>query len=114
METNHKSDEITYKEVNGTSYRTETPDDLVRILEALRTTKERVILIYGDAETCKPWEPSATPERGFISRSMGKYKVPLLVRTARSMGGEGVLDHCIVQIRKSRGGAIMYQRKPTE
>lgn len=108
MNTDHKSEEITYKEVNGTSYHSETPDDLVRVLESLRQTKERVILVYGDPSTCTPF-PRYIPERGRIGRSSGKYKIPLLVRTSRSLGGEGILDHCIIQIKKSKGGEIIYE-----
>jgi hypothetical protein len=100
-----------YKEVNGTSYHSDTPDDLIKILEEYRLSKERVIFIYGDVKTGIPWPAFGPPDRGSISRSMGKNKIPILVRTARSLGGVAILDHCILEIRKSRGGEVIYRRK---
>lgn len=46
---------------------------------------------------------------GFIGRSMGPIKVPLLIANRRSRGGGAVLDHCIVRIRQSAGGRVLYQ-----
>jgi len=87
-----------------------TPDDLCALLCSLNHTRARVVLVYGDVETGEMWE-SATPERGRIGRSTGTSKIPLLVRTSRSFGGEAVLDHCILQMRESQGGKVLYQRK---
>ena len=36
-------------------------------------------------------------------------KVPLLMANRRSMGGGAILDHCIVRIRTSSGGRVLYQ-----
>lgn len=96
-----------YKVVNGTSYDERTPDEVIRILERSRKEKLRLRLFYGDTETGKVWE-DATPNRGHIGRSTGDIKIPLLVRTSRSAGGEAVLDHCIVKITESRGGNQLY------
>ncbi len=99
-----------YKVVNGTSYHKETPDDLIALLEKLRTSGERVILLYGDIKTGIPWETYGRFDRGRIGRSMGASKIPLLIRTRRSLGGEGILDHCIVQIRESsKNGKFLYR-----
>jgi hypothetical protein len=40
---------------------------------------------------------------------MGPVKVPLLVANRRSLGGGAILDHCIVRIRASAGGRVLYQ-----
>jgi len=104
------SEKKEYKVVNGTYYDKRTPDDLVSVLESVRQKKERVVLVYGNVETGEVWE-SATTERGTIGRSTGSEKIPLLVRTSRSLGGEAILDYCILQVLKSRGGEIIYQRR---
>lgn len=101
-----------YKVVNDTSYDSRTPDDLVRLLEKVRLEKMRIVIVYGDVETCKPWE-EVIANRGRIGRSSGSVKIPILIKTDRSMGGEGILDHCIIQIKESLGGKVLYDRKHT-
>lgn len=97
---------IEYQVVNGTSYHAETPAACVRVLEEARRTGTRVRIRYGTAD--REWI-SATPERGTIGRSGGTVRVPLLIRTARSYGGEALLDHCIREISRSSGGQVLYR-----
>jgi len=97
------------KIVDGTHYHPATPDHLIQLLELCRRTKLRIVIKYGDVKTGKVWE-DATPNRGHIGRSMGDCKIPLLIRTRRSSGGEGILDHCILEIRRSKGGKVLYKR----
>lgn len=97
-----------YKIVNGTSYQVETPDEVIRVLESARQNKTRLRLAYGDKETGKDWQESFDVE-GTISRSMGPVKIPILIHNARSMGGGGILTHCIVKIVTSRGKRVLYQ-----
>jgi hypothetical protein len=96
-----------YQVVNGTSYDARTPQAVIDILERSRETKLRLAILYGNTETKEVWH-DATPNRGHIGRSTGEVKIPLLVRTRRSMGGEAVLDYCIIQIRESKGGKVLY------
>ena len=96
-----------YNIVNDTAYDSRTPSDLVALLERLRQSRERCVFVYGNPETCIPWDDR---ERGRIGRSCGTYKIPLLVKTSRSMGGGALLDYCIIQVRESKGGRILYNR----
>jgi hypothetical protein len=91
-----------YKIVNGTSYHTETPDAVITILENARNNRTRIQLHYGetsgDSNLGKDWLEE-NDIHGFIGRSTGTDKVPLLLPSKRSPGGGAILDHRIVKIR---------------
>lgn len=97
-----------YKTINGTSYDVRTPDEVVAILENARQTRTRLHVSLGDSESGRDWLEE-NMVHGFIGRSTGSIKIPLLVHNRRSLGGPGLLDHCIVRIRTSSGGRILWQ-----
>jgi len=87
---------IRYKITDSdTAYHRSTPDAIVRILEGIRSRRTRVKIHYGDRKTGRSW---GDVEVGRIGRSTGRIKIPLVVASARSMGGGALLDHCIVKI----------------
>lgn len=92
---------------NGTYYDDRTPSVVVAMLEAARISRPRlrIVVEYGDAATGRAWGDS---ESGYVSRSTGTTPIPILVHNARSMGGGGLLDHCIVRMRYARGGRVLY------
>lgn len=98
----------TYKIVNGTSYDERTPDEVIRVLEAAQQNRTRLHVSFGDVESGRDWleEWDVT---GYIGRSMGPTKIPLVIANRRSTGGPGLLDHCIVRIRTSAGGRVLYR-----
>lgn len=96
-----------YREHNGTSYDNRTPMSLILILEEIRSRGTRIRLMYGDVITGKMWD-EGIQERGTIGRSTGSVKIPLLIKTSRSFGGGGILDHCILQVRESKGGRVLW------
>ena len=98
-----------YKIVNGTSYNTNTPDEVINVLERCRKEQTRIILDYGDTETGESWNETFNIT-GRIGRSAGSIKIPILVYNKRCIGGFGVLDHCIVGIKESRGGKVLYKQ----
>jgi hypothetical protein len=97
--------------INGTTYNDATHSQVVRILEESLCTKKRLVILYGDVKTGKPWGDVL---RGHVGRSTGSIKIPLLICTKRSMGGEGLLEQCIVEIRESKGGRVLYQVPRTD
>jgi len=102
----------TYKQVNGTSYDERTPDEVIRVLENARQSRNRLHISLGETDDERgrlgqDW----LDENGYglIGRSTGSIKIPLLIHNRRSLGGPGLLDHCIVRVRTSAGGRVLYQ-----
>lgn len=99
---------IEYKKVGGIFYHKDTPDAVVRALEHARSTRQRIRIYYGDTQTGRDWHEEHDVE-GTIGNSMGPLRVPLLIRNRRSTGGPALLDHCIVKIKATGSGRILYQ-----
>lgn len=98
--------------VNGTTYGGQTPKEVIKILDefhrsAHRHPGARLRLTYGDPDTGHAW--GGEPDTGYIGRSTGTVKIPLVIHNRRSMGGGGVLDHCIVRIELAAGGHVLWQ-----
>lgn len=99
----------TYKELNGTSYNSKTTDKMCQLLEKLRQDHTRVRFHWGDVKTGEDWG-DIYDVSGTIGRSTGIYKIPLLIQTARSLGGGAILDHCIVKITyTTKPKKVIYQ-----
>lgn len=100
-----------YKTINGTSYDARTPDEVVAILENARQNRTRLHVSLGETEGPEAGNDwlEENMVHGFIGRSTGSIKIPLLIHNRRSLGGSGLLDHCIVRIRTSSGGRILWQ-----
>lgn len=96
------------KTTNGTSYNDETPDEVIRVLESARQNRTRLHISLGDTASGRDWLEEFE-SHGYVGRSMGPVKVPLLVANTRSLGGGSILAHCIVRIRESAGGRVLYQ-----
>ena len=88
------------KTVNGASYKDTTDDEVIRILETCRISKKRVRLFYG--KDGKSWNEE-DDTIGSVGRSTGKNKIPLLIKSIRSMGGGSILDDCIYRIDTKDG-----------
>jgi len=98
----------TYRIINGTSYHLETPDEVVRVLENARTNRTRLHVSLGETKTGRDWLEEFE-SYGYIGRSTGSIKVPLMIHNSRSLGGGAILDHCIVRIRTTSGGRVLFQ-----
>lgn len=100
---------IKYKVVNGTAYHEETPDAVIEVIEEALHSNRAICLrfCFGDTETGKDWcEENYTI--GYIGRSTGEIKVPLLLKSTKSSGGDALLDHCVVKIDKKEPSKL-YQ-----
>lgn len=98
-----------YKEVNGTSYSKDTSDKVIEVLERARANRTRITLDYGDVVTGKSWE-ECYDITGYVGRSTGSIKIPILVFNTRSMGGGSILDNRIIKITESKyGGRVLYK-----
>lgn len=96
-ETLSNGNTINYRIVQETAYHAETPDRVILLLEQSRQNKTRYKITYGDLATGRIWDDQ--PFACHVGRSCGgRIKIPLAIRNARSMGGESLLDHCIVKI----------------
>ena len=98
---------ISYQRLEShTCYHVETPEKVVNVLEKARLARTRIRIFFGDTETGRDWlEEFETV--GYIGRSCGEIKVPLLLNNSRSTGGCAVLDHCIVKIMVGR--EVLYR-----
>lgn len=100
-----------YKVVNGTSYDARTPDEVVAVLEKARLNRQRVHVSLGETEgpqAGRDWLEEHSVH-GMIGRSTGSIKIPLIVHNRRSLGGPGLLDHCVVKVRTAAGGHVLWQ-----
>jgi len=100
-----------YKVVNGTYYHIDTPDRVITALEGARHNRWRIRLDYGDVKTGRSWG-EVCDITGYVGRSTGKIKIPILVYNSRSFGGAAILDDCILSVRFSnkKEGGFLYRR----
>jgi hypothetical protein len=90
--------------LNGTSYK--ASPELAQIIERCRLSGKRFRFHLGDPESGQAW---GDVDIGKIGRSVGPVKIPIVLSNRRSMGGHGLLDHCVIMIEhanKSDGGVV--------
>jgi hypothetical protein len=80
----------------------------MHLLENLRMKKIRIRLFYGNTKTGLDWH-DCFGTIGTIGRSTGSCKIPILLYNSRSMGGNAILETCIVKIITTKGKRILYQ-----
>ncbi len=99
-----------YKVLNGTYYSSKTSDKIIEVLENARIGRVRLRFDYGH-DNGQSWG-EVNDVTGYVGRSTGMVKIPLLIHNTRSMGGGSILDHCIVKIARSNDKSkVLYQHK---
>lgn len=96
-----------YKVVNGTSYHINTPDMVIKVLEECRINKTRIVVDYGNTVTGESWG-EVNDITGYIGRSTGSSKIPLLIYNSRSLGGNALLTDCIIGIKTTKSKRVLY------
>jgi hypothetical protein len=96
-----------YKVVDGTYYHQDTPDEVVEILEQIRKSGARVRLFYGDKWTGRDFLEE-NDVVGYIHRSAGPIKTPILIPRSDSICGSPIMDNAVVRI--TRGKVNLYQQ----
>ena len=77
-----------------------TPLKVQKILEQARVNNQRLRIFLGDPDTGVCWLEEHDVV-GYIGRSMGTMRIPLLIHNQRSHGGGAILTDCIVRILDS-------------
>lgn len=92
--------------LNGTTYK--APPALAEVIERCRKSRKRFRFYLGDSATGRAW---GDVEEGYLGRSMGPVKIPIVLANRRSMGGVGLLDHCVVRIEvaNKKDGGVVWQ-----
>ena len=86
-----------YKVIEGVSFDKDTPDKVCYILLNAMATRQRIRVFYGDIKTGKDWTEEYDT-MGYIGRTRGPVKVPLIVANSKSSGGFPLSTDSIVRI----------------
>ena len=95
-----------YKVVDGVSFYEGTNENVINILLDAMKHKDRIRIFFGDAESGADW-CETYDTMGTIGTSCGMTKVPLLIHSIRSMGGEAISTDSIVKITRNK--KVIYQ-----
>ncbi len=99
---------IAHPASKATTFEPHTPDPVIAILEDARCRLVRLRIFYGDRETGRDWNEE-NDVLGYIGRSMGPIRVPLLIKTRASTGGFAILTAHIVRIQSASDKRVLWQ-----
>ena len=95
-----------YKVVDGVSFYEGTKETVINILLDAMKHKDRIRIFFGNAESGTDW-CETFDTMGTIGLSYGPTKVPLLIHSIRSMGGDAISTDSIVKITRNK--KVIYQ-----
>lgn len=95
-------------EVNGTAYHHLCPTEVIEILERCRADRTRIRVAYGNRDDGQDWGETCDTT-GYVGRSCGPIKVPLLIHNRRSYGGGAILTDAVIRIETTKGKRLLYQ-----
>jgi len=96
---------LKYQVVNGVSYKLETSDLVVQILEQARSNGTRLTIKYGEPKTGKFWNRT---DSGYIGRGSTTDHLPILLHSKKAGGGICVMDASVLEIREAKTGKVLY------
>jgi hypothetical protein len=96
-----------YSEFNGMWFTNETPEAIKIALVNGYRSNYRFRLWYGNAESGKSWNEE-NDICGYIDKSNGSVKIPLLLANNTSSGGGGIMTDCIVKIYNITLKKVVY------
>ena len=91
----------TNKIVDGVSFYEGTKESVINILLDAMKHRDRIRIFFGDAQSGTDW-CETFDTIGTIGTSCGVTKVPLLIHSIRSMGGDAILTDSIVKITRNK------------
>lgn len=98
---------------DGTSWSDRTPDDLIEVLRVARNKKSKLHFSYGFTdEEGKPAGRNWLEEfdcTGYIGRSNGEVKIPLVLKSKSSGEGCGLLSSSIVRVIRTSDNTVLWQ-----
>ena len=99
-------------EYNGYWFDPKTDIEVMKVISGLNcyNRQQRIRIFLGDTKTGKCWNEE-NDVTGYIGRSTGSKKIPLLINNANSLGGGGILTHCIVAIYTTSGTCLYKHPK---
>lgn len=98
------------KIIDGIEFDANTPDRVVKVLLAYMGNKnQRIRLFYGDSKTGRDWcEEWGT--MGYVGKSTGNIKIPLLISSKRAYGGSAILTGSIVRITVDKQNVYLHPK----
>ena len=98
-------------EFRGFWFGEETPEKVKNVIvNNYDRRKTRLRFWFGDNQTGKSWGDE-NDVCGYIGRSTGTNKIPLLVNNSRSYGGGALMDDRIIKIVDINTKAVLYQHE---
>jgi hypothetical protein len=87
-----------------------TPPSVVAHLEYARLHHRKLRLFFGDQTAGRCWleENDVT---GFIGRSMGPVRVPILLALRSSRGGGAIMTRCIIRLIEANGQRELWRHQ---
>ena len=96
-----------YYEKDGISFMKSTKEECANVLNEAFKNKRRIRLFFGNKKTGEDW-CERFDIMGYIGRSNGTHKVPLLLYRKNSSGGFAILTDSILKIVDTKTKKVLY------
>ena len=96
--------------VHGFSFNEGTNEKVMQVLETANKDRRRIRVWYGDVLTGKSWNEE-NMVCGYVGKSTGINKIPLLIHSSSCYGGSGLLADCIIKIVDTQSKKVYYQHE---